>query len=80
MWTCGGFSSWKNIRSLKPPKRLISGIKAPTSFTHLGQFLPYLKGHPHDMAGGARSGGSGGARMRGRDGHVTDLPLSGRIV
>src|SRR6516165_1373150 len=29
MWTWGGFSSWKNIRSLKPLKRLISGIKTP---------------------------------------------------
>jgi hypothetical protein len=35
-----GFSSWKNIRSLKLPNRLISGIRAPAIAPELGQYLP----------------------------------------
>lgn len=27
IWTCGGFSSWKNIRTLNLPNRLISGMR-----------------------------------------------------
>src|SRR5262245_29997943 len=34
--TCGGFSSWKNIRSLKLPNRLISGTGAPGSPHNIG--------------------------------------------